>query len=321
MRTESRHSAFTLIELLVVIAIIGVLVALLLPAVQKVREAAARTQCANNMKQLGLAMHNYEVATGSLPTGGKKVAGYLVGWPGFILPYLEEDNRYRGAQQLHSRGFDGVNPWRTTAAWGRDPLFTSPIKTYVCPASELGPLSPDAWRDPIANPSVTWANAIWQGALHYRANGGSPTQGLHEGTQSRHAWWTDSGVIYPTSQTRLTDIIDGSSNTLLAGETSSAVGRTLVSRSWGGLQPWTWGYYYYGEEQGSLMIDHKAVTYPIGYTGSFFTNETPFTSAHASGGVNVLFCDGSVRFLVPSTNLTTLQMLATRNGGEVVTLP
>jgi prepilin-type processing-associated H-X9-DG protein len=69
------------------------------------------------------------------------------------------------------------------------------------------------------------------------------------------------------------------------------------------------------------MIDHKAVTYPIGYTGSFFTNETPFTSAHAGGGVNVLFCDGSVRHLPKSTELRVLQMLATRSGGEVVNLP
>jgi prepilin-type processing-associated H-X9-DG protein len=69
------------------------------------------------------------------------------------------------------------------------------------------------------------------------------------------------------------------------------------------------------------MIDHKTVTYPIGYTGSFFTNETPFTSAHASGGVNMLYCDGGVRFMTRNTNLLVLQQLATRAGGEVVALP
>jgi prepilin-type N-terminal cleavage/methylation domain-containing protein/prepilin-type processing-associated H-X9-DG protein len=317
----SPRRAFTLIELLVVIAIIAVLIGLLLPAVQKVREAANRMACQNNLKQIALAMHGYHDTHSQLPTGGKQLPGYLIGWAGFILPHLEEGNRHRETARLHSRGFDAVNPWRTTAAWGRSSLFTSPIKVYVCPASELGSQSPDAWRDPTQDPAITWSNAIWQGALHYRANGGSQTLGLRQGTHSRHAWWTTSGVIYPTSQTRLTGVTDGTSNTLLLGETSSARGRPLVSRSWGGVQPWTWGFYYYGDTEGFLMIDHKAVTYPIGYAGSFFTNETPFTSAHAGSGVNVAFCDGSVRFLANETALSTLQMLATRAGSEVVVLP
>jgi Protein of unknown function (DUF1559) len=206
-----------------------VLVGLLLPAVQKVRDAASRMACQNNLKQIALAMHNYHDTHSQLPTGGKRLMGYLIGWAGFILPHIEEDNRHRETARLHSRGFDAVNPWRTTAAWGRSGLFTSPIKVYVCPASELGSQSPDAWRDPTQDPSITWSNAIWQGALHYRANGGSPTLGLVQGTHSRHAWWTTSGVIYPTSQTRLTGVTDGTSNTLLLGETSSARGRPLVS--------------------------------------------------------------------------------------------
>jgi prepilin-type processing-associated H-X9-DG protein len=121
-------------------------------------------------------------------------------------------------------------------------------------------------------------------------------------------------------------ITDGTSNTLLFGETSSAVGRPLLSRGWGGIQPWTWGYYNYepaapaNPMNGWLMIDHKTVTYPIGYAGSFNTNETPFTSNHG-GGVNVAMCDGSVRFLTVSTPLTTLQALATRAGGEVFAQP
>ena len=108
------------------------------------------------------------------------------------------------------------------------------------------------------------------------------------------------------------------SNTLLFGETSSALGRALLSRGWGGIQPWTWVYYNYepaapaNPMNGWLMIDHKTVTYPIGYTGSFFTNETPFTSNHGNGGVNVSMCDGSVRYLTQETPLTILQALATR---------
>jgi prepilin-type processing-associated H-X9-DG protein len=191
---------------------------------------------------------------------------------------------------------------------------------YVCPSSELGSLSPD-------NPeNTTNPNARYQAALHYRANGGSG-RAFIQGTWGRHQWWTDTGVIYPASSVRMEGIADGTSNTILASETSSAIGRAL-SNGWHGIQPWTWGYYNYepastppNPNAGWLMIDHKAVTHPIGYTGSFFANETPFTSNHGGGGVNIAFCDGSVRFLTKETPLATLQALATRAGGEVVALP
>jgi prepilin-type processing-associated H-X9-DG protein len=113
----------------------------------------------------------------------------------------------------------------------------------------------------------------------------------------------------------------------LLGETSSAMGRALLSRGWGGIQPWTWGFYNYEDaapaspNNGWLMIDHKVVTYPIGYAGSFYTNETPFTSAHSGGGVNIFFCDGSGRFMMPDTPLALLQALATRDGGETASPP
>src|SRR5262249_2886121 len=159
------------------------------------------------------------------------------------------------------------------------------------------------------------------------ANGGSAVLGLVQGTWSRHAWYSTSGVIYPKSQVKLQAITDGTSNTLLFGETSSAIGRDLLSRGWGGIQPWTWGYSNYEDvttptdpKAGWLMVDHKLIAYPIGYTGSFFTTETPFTSNHA-GGVNIGMCDGSIRFLTKQTPLDLLQQLATRAGGEVANLP
>ncbi len=329
---SSRRRAFTLIELLVVIAIIAVLIGLLLPAVQKVREAANRMSCSNNLKQIGLGLHNYHDTYQKLPTGGRIIPSvrnpnanpgyYRVGWAGYLLPYIEQDNRYREARQVASGSFDadtGASAWRTVALKNH-PLFTSPIKVYICPSSELGSLSPD-------NPeTATNPNARYQAALHYRANGGSG-QTLIQGAWGRHQWWTNTGIIYPNSNVTLGAITDGTSNTILVGETSSAIGRRSPPNTWGGIQPWTWGYYFYpvapnnpNESNGWLMIDHKAVTYPIGYTGSFFTNETPFTSNH-SGGVNIVFCDGSVRFLPKTTSLVTLQQLATRAGGEVVSLP
>jgi prepilin-type processing-associated H-X9-DG protein len=110
------------------------------------------------------------------------------------------------------------------------------------------------------------------------------------------------------------------------GETSSAIGRASPPSGWGGIQPWTWGFYNYepagtpSPNNGWLMIDHKMVVWPIGYTGSFFTNETPLTSNHGGGGVNVAMADGSIHFMTKTTDLATLKMLATRAGGEVVSL-
>jgi prepilin-type N-terminal cleavage/methylation domain-containing protein/prepilin-type processing-associated H-X9-DG protein len=326
-RLVRRRPAFTLIELLVVIAIIAVLIGLLLPAVQKVREAAARVSCQNNLKQLALGMHNYHDAHYALPTGGDEKAGvrYLIGWPAHVMPYVELDNLRKSLDALTPNALLTLMPWRLKTAphYGDGPLVTSPIKVFACPSSELGTLSPDSYAFAYEGA----INAQNQAALHYRANGGAPTVGLFQGKWSRHAWYTTSGVIYPKSKERIEGITDGSSNTLLFGETSSALGRALLSRGWGGIQPWTWGYYNYepaspaSPDNGWLMIDHKAVTYPIGYTGSFYTNETPFTSNHGGGGANVAMCDGSVHFLTQQTPLAVLQALATRAGGEIERLP
>jgi prepilin-type N-terminal cleavage/methylation domain-containing protein len=324
--TSRLRAAFTLVELLVVIAIIGVLVALLLPAVQTAREASRRSACANNVKQITMGMQMHHDVFGRLPSGGDANSGvrYVIGWPGHIFPFIEQKTLRDQIDSFTPNALLTVMPWRLLAAphFGDSPLYTSSIPVFRCPSSELGKKSPDAWN--TATPEI---NALNQAALHYRANGGSATSELREGAQSRHAWWCKSGVIYPKSTVRFADITDGTTNTLLIGETSSAFGRPLFSRSWGSIQPWTWGYYNYpaqanppDENLGWLMIDHKVVTYPIGYTGSFFTNETPFTSAHPNGATMGLV-DGSVRFMTRNTPLATLQFMATRGDGEIVNEP
>jgi prepilin-type N-terminal cleavage/methylation domain-containing protein/prepilin-type processing-associated H-X9-DG protein len=352
-RIARSRPAFTLIELLVVIAIIAVLIGLLLPAVQKVREAANRMSCSNNLKQLSLGHHTYHDTYGVLVTGGRnenyRTFGFVnsVGWTWKLFPFIEQDNRYRAilaldpARQIHDylspahypRPGSEVDRW----GYGRNPVWLEGSKAFTCPSSALQPGSPD-----ITIPAVSAVElpGMKHATLCYRANGGSPVQWNSDGTatdayqlknspKGRDYWYTINGVIYPLSKTKLSSITDGTSNTILLGETSAVIGRALGSAGNGGLWPWTYGYRWGGIQDGTptgidagwFMIDHKIVANPINFSGrNFRLNETPFTSSHA-GGVNMSFCDGSVRFMAQTTDLKILQMLATRSGGEVVTLP
>lgn len=298
---------FTLVELLVVIAIIGVLVGLLLPAVQAAREAARRMQCSNNLKQFGLAFHNYHDVHNTLVPGSLPGAvNYPMGWLPRLFPFFEEGARWDQMEALFPNYAVRRSPYRSHDM--ENPLFGS-VSTAACPSSPLGNVASD---HPV---SANFPFANTQGSLHYRGNSGSFDVDLVSGPNAARVY-SRSGVIFPGSRTRLTDIKDGTSNTILLGETSRSLGWTSsMIGGFGGLKPWTWGFYDYRNSE-YLTIDHKTVQWPINYRGTFLTNMTPFTSHHP-GGAMFVSCDGSVRFFSESLNLEVLKAMATRMNGEV----
>jgi prepilin-type N-terminal cleavage/methylation domain-containing protein/prepilin-type processing-associated H-X9-DG protein len=328
------HRGFTLIELLVVIAIIAVLIGLLLPAVQKVREAAARMQCANNLKQIALAAHNYQDGFQSFPPGV-----YQLPFPTppkyrgvtlfvHLLPYLEQDNLYRG--------WDRTDPLNNTVGANQSKSATV-LKPLVCP-SDLIP----------QNPVNSGSGGRWYGITSYGGNGGARSYDPQ--------FATNDGVFFvlgPGSQTapsgspvRIADITDGMSNTVLFGERShvdpnnDTFATNLVPPSgqfanpMGDIGWWanSGGRLAAGDvtlsayapinykvpapyEQRASMV--PPVTDFSSYTYYYDRRVCAFGSLHA-GGANFAMGDGSVRFIAESLPLVTLQVLCVRNDGLVV---
>lgn len=249
---RQRRLAFTLIELLVVIAIIGVLIGLLLPAVQKVRETASRMQCQNNLKQIGLGFHGHQDAKSSLPPGIVGTSAQAWGWGTLILPYLDQDNLYK---KLNPNLTTGVMP-------APGSLTQTHLKVYVCPTDE---------DDSDTNP-----NFMNYGKSNYLAS---------------------ANVCYVNSRTRLQNIRDGTSHTLLAGERDSVLG---IAGIWPGRTPQTsaavLGYAQwrinkpYGGVRGAGCCSGDTAG------GLDACTRTAWTSGHP-GGANFVFCDGSVHFL------------------------
>ena len=316
-----RRAAFTLIELLVVIAIIGVLIGLLLPAVQKVREAANRVKCENNLKQIGLALHNYHDTFLVFPVGQADSLlqedsptgngyGYHEGWQLFILPYVERSADYQIWQANRSIGNLVIQP---------DRLVVVIDGAHVC-LSRRSSGGKMAIVNMFGTPEGPHSNYVGNaGPTGFGATGG--------GTNL-------TGVLYPKSAVRVTDISDGSSNTLLASEillgpeagaTDTYAAGDRRGRLWNsqmGEQLFTTLYppntqnpdYAFGCNPNYPL----APCVPIGAiaTGSATSWLQSARSMHANG-VNVVLSDGSVRFVGSSVDASVWQDSATRNGGEI----
>jgi prepilin-type N-terminal cleavage/methylation domain-containing protein/prepilin-type processing-associated H-X9-DG protein len=305
--------AFTLVELLVVIAIIGVLVALLLPAVQVAREAARRMRCQNNLKQIGLASHNHHDVVGELPRAFSPTTG--LSWHVYILPYIEQGSLFNQFDTTT------VNPAHT-APNRNDPYGLIIIPTYQCtscpvkrqlfnpPNNTNGPtdLIPPNTGTPAAVPHYYGVNG---------PRGGNYPVGtaLHEGVPA-----ATSGIFQRDGTIRMARITDGTSNTVMVAEMSWY--STLY-----GTRFRTWvrgGDEYSGVVAGrpSFVVSGRNITNPI--NGIFSANlvvpynDMPFGSMH-SGGMNVCLGDGSVRFLNQNLSMTTYRALASREEGDTIT--
>jgi prepilin-type N-terminal cleavage/methylation domain-containing protein/prepilin-type processing-associated H-X9-DG protein len=337
-----QRKGFTLIELLVVIAIIAILIGLLLPAVQMVREAAARTQCTNNLKQIGLALHNYHDSQHVFPPGytdGNTTPGSTPdkdlgpgwGWASYLLPYLEQELVYHQINFNVTVG-TGVNTQVSQMA----------LKVYQCPSD---PTQQSCvlfnWNNPGTSILVAHGNYVgcngWEECFSGASGGpeaGSGADGLSGGFGSRGV-----GLFYRNSRTRIADVTDGLSNTAFVGERSSnhspstwtgAVPLAMCP-AWMATTPYTTPYtppsqapvgpngsaYDNADYGEALIFAHCNATHLPSADNPIYDPDT-FYSMHSTRGANFLFGDGSIHYLTSGIDPNTYQHLATIAGGEAI---
>lgn len=293
-RFENR-GGFTLVELLVVIAIIGILVGLLLPAVQAAREAARRMSCTNNMRQLGLAVHNYESAFKRLPAGWsdwQRSGEPGWGWSAALLPFMEGNNLYNNIDTRFAIEIPEHQAVREMV-----------VQTFICPSDTGDNLFQIAEGDGHHHDHLSSDHGgliddegdklFWISKSNYVGVFG--TFEIHD------APYRGNGMFFGNSKTRFADVTDGLSNTIMIGERNSKFGQSI----WHGNIPEV------AESEARILgiVDHHRPNHPDGHFDDFRSYHT--------GGVNFMRADVSVFFLSENTDAEVYRAMATRNGGEV----
>ncbi|MCL4205461.1 MAG: DUF1559 domain-containing protein [Pirellulaceae bacterium] len=326
MLYSRRSGGFTLVELLVVIAIIGILVALLLPAIQAAREAARRSQCSNNLKQIGLGMHNYVDTFGVMPPailggfsgsgggGGSSYADQGFGWACAMLPYIEQQGLYdlvnpNGNQYGVFRNYAAANP--SKHVW---PGGETIVPVYDCPSSALPNIVPPTYdvpgnfkpggARPQDGPSSFVNLYVGYATNDYKGAGGS--------------CWGDNGVLHKLSEnpqcTRFRDILDGLSNTIMVSESSYVFDD--------GSEVDDWPVWIGGLDSDEQVRINGRTSAPINCGCSPARMDEAISDDCAfgwhPGGAQFVLCDGTVRFISENISMQTYCNLHGKNDGETI---
>ena len=309
---RARRRGFTLIELLVVIAIIAVLIALLLPAVQAAREAARRTQCKNNLKNIGLALHNYHDVYLVFPMGnvvrpdGTLMRGDGWTWHSRILPQLEQSALFDQVKSVMGTDIGNQNSAQQLLA-GRD----TKLAVFQCPTHPSGP---------PANPSKNgYQVSTYNGVC------GTTTFNDDQLDQATDVGYRGNGIFHMNSRTTMGDITDGTSGTFMVAEVQDELNgspnsnrlpgsdrRYNFSDNSDGNPPTDISEYLVGMESNDpINANHRDAS-------GFYNNNGEYAGSYHTGGAQFGMADGSVRFVSQNISMTVYQGLGSRNGGEVV---
>tara|TARA_R110002095_G_scaffold2253_9_gene9410 strand:+ start:2228 stop:3142 length:915 start_codon:yes stop_codon:yes gene_type:complete len=300
---QNKRRGFTLIELLVVIAIIAILIALLLPAVQQAREAARRSTCKNNMKQIGLALHNYHDTHRVLPSGLILVGTdrNLIGWGTMILPFLDQAPLYNQIDSHNGfTGVGGTGPWQDAGTVKNVELIDARtiIPAYLCPSDPTGGINSQ-----LETSTLAFGTGVY-GKSNYVVSTGD------EFTYTTAI--TYRGAFYLNSKTQFRDMTDGSSNVMLAGERST--NGIHIGSIWIGALSTGIGA---SASTGRKIATIGATTYNSAVYRINGNNFASFSSTHV-GGAHFLMGDGRVSFLSENMNYDTYRALSGVSDGEVL---
>jgi prepilin-type N-terminal cleavage/methylation domain-containing protein/prepilin-type processing-associated H-X9-DG protein len=316
LQHRPRRQGMTLIELLVVISIISLLIALLLPAIQRVRAAADRMSCASNIRQIGIALHYYHESEKRFPMGIRTGVSFVNpeepftgpgwGWAAYLLPYLEESNQH--ARIRFDLPITHVTHQETRI---------QKIKLLRCPSDE----QPDKWmaikRDDNGQPTGDLAEVAGANYIGIAGTEDIDEQSINENTiLAGNFSGVFNGTFYPNSKTRIADLLDGTSNTIIVSERSARV----HPATWVGSIPRA-RLMPINSTDPELMDDSLSMCLGVvgletkpGQAGSIIMNQ--YNSTHGTGA-NFLFADGHVVFLTPGISFKVYKSLVTRHGGEV----